>query len=104
MSMGRSESASRFRPTSKQVQPWEGTMKKIWLTAILVAASVCTTPHAAVVSIDALQTGGFYADGSADNTPGFQNYFVGYGTTPGFGRTPERRSFFWFSLAGISEP
>jgi hypothetical protein len=68
-------------------------------------ASLGGSAQAAVVSLDAIQTGGFYAGGATpDNLPGFQNYFVGYGTSPGGARTPERRSFFWFSLAGISTP
>lgn len=54
------------------------------------------------VSIDAAQVGGFYGDGAADNAVTFQNYFVGYGTTPGSPRTEERRSFFSFDLSGIS--
>lgn len=44
------------------------------------------------------QSGGVFADGGLNNGPSFQNYFVGYGTTPGFGRTAERRSFFVFDL------
>jgi len=46
--------------------------------------------------------GGFFDGGIAPmNLPSHQNYFVGYGTTPGFGRTPERRSFFWFHIPDI---
>jgi hypothetical protein len=49
------------------------------------------------------QVGGFYAGGAPpDNSPTFQNYFVGYGSLTGGGRTPERRSFFHFDLSGIS--
>jgi hypothetical protein len=57
---------------------------------------------ASTVTLDAKQVGGFYADGTYNNDFSFQNYFVGYGTTPGFDRTPERRSFFQFDLSGIS--
>ena len=48
-----------------------------------------------------VQTGGIFADGGLNNSPGFQNYFVGYGTSPGLPRTAQRRSFFVFSLAAI---
>ena len=54
------------------------------------------------ITLTALQTGGFYGSGAApDNSPAFQNYFVGYGTSPGTGRTPERRAFYWFDLPEI---
>ncbi len=76
---------------------------KLLLTATVVAAAAVNA-HATVTSVDATQVGGFYADGSADNAATFQNYFVGYGTTPGFPRTEERRSFFTFDLSGISGP
>lgn len=78
-------------------------MKTLLFTAVLGAAIASAASHAAVITVDALQTGGFYADGSADNSPAFQNYFVGYGTSPGGDRTPERRDFFWFSLAGVTD-
>jgi hypothetical protein len=48
-----------------------------------------------------MQVGGFFAEGAPSNLPHFQNYFVGYGTTPGFDRTPERRSFFWYHIPDI---
>ena len=67
-------------------------------SSIFAASSMATT-----VSVDADQVGGFYADGTADNAASFQNYFVGYGTTPGSPRTAERRSFFTFDLSGITE-
>ncbi len=77
-------------------------MKKlITLCLPLVFAASAT---ATVVSVDATQVGGFYADGTADNAASFQNYFVGYGTTPGSPRTAERRSFFTFDLSGVTEP
>jgi hypothetical protein len=63
--------------------------------------------RADVVVKTAVQVGGFYdsSDGYVppDNSPtGPQNYFVGYGSISGGGRTPERRSFFHFSLGGVS--
>jgi hypothetical protein len=78
-----------------------------WLTAIgLTLTAVCVFPQdlrAAIVTLEAKQTGGFYDGGATpNNDPAFQNYFVGYGTTPGFGRTAERRSFFWFDLSGLA--
>jgi hypothetical protein len=57
---------------------------------------------AKTVAVASTQVGGFYADGTKDNFEGFQNYFVGYGTTPGFARTSERRSFFVFDLGAIT--
>lgn len=68
---------------------------------LLAFAGFLSQGVAGTITLDALQTGGFFEVGTPSNTPGFQNYFVGYGTTPGFPRTPERRSFFWFSLAGV---
>ena len=51
-----------------------------------------------IITLDATQVGGFYADGAPDNDFAHQNYFVGYGTTPGSPRTSERRSFFYFDM------
>jgi hypothetical protein len=66
---------------------------------LLALGAVVGTAQA--VGIEATQVGGFTADGAKANDPAFQNYFVGYGTTPGFGRTPERRSFFVFDLPAL---
>ena len=77
---------------------------KNFLTVALLMSGIAANVNAGVTSIDASQVGGFYSDGSADNAASFQNYFVGYGTTPGFPRTEERRSFFTFDLSGITEP
>lgn len=55
------------------------------------------TAPADIVTSDAIQAGGFLDGGLADNTPGHQNYFVGYGTVAGF-RSPQRRSFFWYHV------
>jgi hypothetical protein len=71
------------------------------LSAVALAASLGTTTAAwaDLIVVEATQVGGFYDGGATpDNLPGFQNYFVGYGTSPGGMRTPERRSFFWFEL------
>lgn len=79
-------------------------MARISLIIIVVGAitlsSVLTSP---AIEVAVTQTGGLYADGTADNDASFQNYFVGYGTSSGSPRTPERRSFFIFDLSGISE-
>lgn len=73
------------------------------LTALL--AALLPWPAAAVtVALASTQVGGFYADGGHDNLAGFQNYFVGYGTSPGSARTAERRSFFVFDLSGLAGP
>src|SRR5262245_41016685 len=56
-----------------------------------------------VFVVESAQVGGFFAGGATpDNSPSFQNYFVGYGSLSGGGRTPERRSFFHFDLSGVS--
>lgn len=78
-----------------------------WLRAALSALALAVLPlpgAALTVELSSTQVGGFYADGGHDNLAGFQNYFVGYGTTPGSPRTAERRSFFVFDLSGITEP
>ncbi len=69
-----------------------------------MAQSYTNEATAATMDISLDQTGGFYADGSLDNSPTFQNYFIGYGTTPGFPRTPERRHFFIFDLSSVTVP
>lgn len=72
---------------------------------VLLCASTGAECLADVVDVPASQVGGFYAGGAApDNSVAFQNYFVGYGTSPGGGRTPERRAFFIFPLAGVPGP
>lgn len=70
------------------------------MAGVLAAATwLAGNAHADLISLDVEQTGGFYAGGATpDNSVAFQNYYVGYGTTPGHPRTPERRSFFWFDL------
>jgi hypothetical protein len=74
-------------------------------TGLIVAGLLLTAPPllaTPVTTVEASQVGGFFADGGADNSAGFQNYFVGYGTSPGVPRTAERRSFFVFDLSGVS--
>jgi hypothetical protein len=66
-----------------------------------------------VVEITAAHVGGFYgdsghdgsdstADKTPDNTPSHENYFVGYSTSAGETRTPERRAFFVFPLSSVT--
>lgn len=77
-------------------------MKRAFISLVLGLFVIST--HAAPTMLEAVQTGGFFADAPPSNLPEFQNYFVGYGTTPGFGRTSERRSFFWFDLSELDGP
>lgn len=67
----------------------------------LALVALGAVAQADLIVVEAKQVGGFYADGTFSNDFALQNYFVGYGTTPGFPRTPERRSFFWFDLSDI---
>lgn len=73
-------------------------MKKL---GIILGISTAALGPAQVIVLDSMQVGGFFAEGAPSNLPHFQNYFVGYGTTPGFDRTPERRSFFWYHIPDI---
>jgi hypothetical protein len=73
------------------------------LSTVVCCLVVASTAAADVVVLEPVQVGGFYAGGAPpDNLPSFQNYYVGYGSLTGGGRTPERRSFFHFDLSGIS--
>ena len=77
------------------------------LPSSLLASLLALLPPptmAVTVELPSTQVGGFYADGGHDNLAGFQNYFVGYATTPGSPRTAERRSFFVFDLSGLAGP
>ncbi|MBX3097606.1 MAG: hypothetical protein KF812_12165 [Fimbriimonadaceae bacterium] len=65
---------------------------------VCVLAVICTAANADIITTTPLQVGGFYDEGISDNAVDHQNYFVGYGTTAGFGRTNERRSFFWYHI------
>ncbi len=78
-------------------------MGRVLSPAIVLCFLVAGTARADVVVLEPVQVGGFYAGGaSPDNLPSFQNYYVGYGSLTGGGRTPERRSFFHFDLSGVS--
>lgn len=84
-------------------------MVRLLFGMCLVLAVVALRPDRSrgslVVDIPAAQVGGFYAGGATpDNSVTKQNYFVGYGTSPGFARTPERRSFFVFPLISVGGP
>ncbi len=77
-------------------------MKRLIVVGLVAGALGVEFAYADLVTLEVKQTGGFYAGAAApDNDPAFQNYFVGYGTSPGGMRTPERRSFFWFDLSGV---
>ncbi len=76
-----------------------GMGRALWLTLL---ASIAATGSADIITTSSLHTGGFFDGGGADNFIEHQNYFVGYGTTPGFGRTAERRSFFWYHVPFFS--
>lgn len=80
-------------------------MRALHKTGCLVAAFAAATGGSAlaadVIELSAAQAGGYYAGSPPDNLAEFQNYFVGYGTSPGSPRTPERRSFFVFDLAPV---
>lgn len=80
------------------------SVMKILKICILCATVFCTRTNtiAATMDVTLVQTGGFYADGSLDNDPTFQNYFIGYSTTTPFPRTTERRHFFVFDLTGVT--
>lgn len=70
---------------------------------------------AAFISVSSYQVGGFYGPylpgddppaayptvPAPDNSPGFQNYFMGRSTISGF-TTSERRAFFIYDLAGVA--
>lgn len=60
---------------------------------------------ARAIEVSAMQVGGILGDGSKDNLPSHQNYFVGYGSSSApFSRSAERRSFFWFHLPTHTAP
>ena len=76
-------------------ESWRGTnsMRRLSLTFAVIFA-LAGTLSAAVLEIESTQVGGFNDDGTADNSPTFQNYFVGHtglfvGGSPVLG--PERR-------------
>src|SRR5262245_32282043 len=71
--------------------------------------------YGTVISVTSYQVGGFYGPylpgddpppaypvvPAPDNSPGFQNYFMGRTTVKGF-TTSERRAFFIYDLAGVA--
>src|SRR5262245_44862589 len=82
----------------------------------LVAAALPMTALATEISVASYQVGGYYGPYmpsdmappsypptiGPDNSPGFQNYFMGR-TTLGSGfTTPERRAFFIYDMAGVA--
>lgn len=72
-----------------------------WALGAALFASAPAARAVEFLTVETTHVGGFFADGAAMNTPHHQNYFVGYGTTPGFARTAERRSFFVFLLPEV---
>lgn len=72
------------------------------LLAVLGGLFFSSAPlRAATFDLSASQVGGLFADGSADNSPAFQNYYVGYSTLTS---TAERRNFFHFDLSTVTTP
>ena len=71
-------------------------MKCAALMTLAVLAFNATASESLVV--ESTWVGGLFAAGAKMNDFAHQNYCVGYGTTPGFPRTAERRSFFWFDI------
>ncbi len=81
----------------------------------LFAAAIQDAASGAEISVSSYQVGGFYGPytpGDAappgyptvpapDNSPGFQNYFMGRTTVSGF-TTSERRAFFIYDMAGVA--
>jgi hypothetical protein len=82
------------------------TSKK-FLLAIASLPGFLAMPNATAteVIVTATQVGGYYLGSPPDNSPTFQNYFVGQTSHPaGSGTytiTPERRSFFLFDLSSV---
>jgi hypothetical protein len=70
-------------------------------SGLVLVAALLLPAGASALSVSAAQSGGIYASGAYQNAPTFQNYFVGYGTTPGLPRTAERRSFFVFDVPAL---
>lgn len=70
------------------------------IAALCAATSFCSSSILAS-TISATQVGGFFADGSTDNSVSFQNYYVGYSTLSSLA---ERRNFFYFDLTSVTDP
>lgn len=94
------------------------TIARRWGVRFALALFVVAGQDAArgaVISVTSSQVGGFYgpyfpgddpppaypAVPAPDNSPGFQNYFMGRSTISGF-TTSERRAFFIYDLAGVA--
>lgn len=78
-------------------------MIRVGFAASLLLA--CATANAVVIEVSAMQVGGILGDGTKDNHPSHQNYFVGYGSGAApFSRSAERRSFFWFHMPTLTGP
>lgn len=94
------------------------TVAKGWgvrFALALCVAAIHDGASAGFISVSSYQVGGFYgpyppgddppaaypAVPTPDNTPGFQNYFMGRSTISGF-TTSERRAFFIYDLAGVA--
>lgn len=85
-------------------------MRRLLLTCSLLVVTVVLagglplSVNAATITIDAELTGRFLSDGTAENDPSFQNYFVGHTALSG---SPfpyvEQRNFFIFDIPVITE-
>ncbi len=74
------------------------TYKKLYACALLASIGATTATYAAF-DLAAVQVGGFFSDGSVDNDPTDQNYYVGYSTSSSIA---ERRNFFVFDTSGLT--
>ncbi len=74
----------------------------LFLVAFAGGVVCASGAGAAVITGTLVQVGGFLDTGLADNDPIHQNYFVGYGTVPGYPRSTERRSFFWYHIPAFA--
>jgi hypothetical protein len=86
------------------------------LFAVLAVATIGSAASGTEISVSSYQVGGYYGSYTAsdappasypstigpDNSPGFQNYFMGRTTTAAAFTTPERRAFFIYDMAGVA--
>ncbi|MEM0897287.1 MAG: PEP-CTERM sorting domain-containing protein [Verrucomicrobiota bacterium] len=81
-------------------------MKKLSFLPLAIASMmVFSVLHASAmtVSLDTDQYGGIFADGTLNNKPADQLYYVGYTIPTGSpSRAPERRNFFIFDFSTLS--
>ncbi len=77
-------------------------MKMPSLRFVFLAAALSTAAPSPGVEIESYLTGNFGADGTASNSPEFQNHYVG-NTFVGMTPTPERRNFFLFDVSGATD-